>query len=144
MSLGFGGTSFQTAGRQTGSVTVGFETDGTGTSELATLSLGTQTVQLTGDVYRLAVGSLTAGGTVSLGAIREGGTFAARNVAVTNVASTADALEYMSAYLSACAKAVVDVVLSVEADIELEHRPSPPRQRQPRRILEHLVSESTH
>jgi hypothetical protein len=90
LNLSFGGRTFQTAGRQAGSVDVGFETDGTGTSGLGTLSLGTQTVRLSGEVYRLAVGSLTGGSWVTLNAIREGGTFADKDVAVTNVASSAD------------------------------------------------------
>jgi hypothetical protein len=90
LSLGYGAQTFATAGRQNGSVTVAFETDGSGTSGLGTLSLGTQTVQLTGDVYRLAVGSLTAGGELKLAAIREGETFASKNVAVSNVADSTD------------------------------------------------------
>ena len=91
LSLGLGRAAFNSAGRQTGSVTVGFATDGNGTSGLATLALGAQTVQLSGDVYRLAVGSLGGGGAVTFNAIREGGTFGIRNVAVTNAASSADA-----------------------------------------------------
>jgi autotransporter-associated beta strand protein len=90
LSLGFGGTVFNAAGRQAGSVNVGFETDGAGTSGLGRLSLGNQTVQLVGDVYRLAVGSLGGGGVVQLNAIREGGTFGEKSVAVSNVASAED------------------------------------------------------
>jgi Zn-dependent protease len=50
---------------------------------LGVLSVGTQTVNVVGSVYRAAVGTLT-GGTVRLAAIREGDVFATGSVAVGN------------------------------------------------------------
>ncbi|NCA27191.1 MAG: choice-of-anchor D domain-containing protein, partial [Methylophilaceae bacterium] len=78
---------FSTAGVQSGTVSVGFETDGTGTSGLGTLSIGTQTVNLIGTVYRLAAGSLGAS-TLTLAAVREGQAFGTGTLSVYNVAST--------------------------------------------------------
>ncbi|NBV35608.1 MAG: choice-of-anchor D domain-containing protein, partial [Proteobacteria bacterium] len=87
LTLGLGAGTFATAGVKSGSVAVGFVTDGTGTSGLGTLAVGTQTVNLTGTVYRLGVGSLAAA-SLTLAAVREGGTFASGTLNVYNTAAT--------------------------------------------------------
>ncbi|NBV86166.1 MAG: choice-of-anchor D domain-containing protein, partial [Verrucomicrobia bacterium] len=85
LTLGFGSTTFSTVGVKTGTVSVGFETDGTGISGLGTLSVGTQAVQLSGTVYRLAEGSLGSS-TLTLASVREGQAFGAGTLTVYNVA----------------------------------------------------------
>ena len=83
--MGFGQSVFTTAGLKTGSVSIGFATDGTGTSGLGVLSVGTQVVNLTGNVYRLAVGSLSRS-TLQFPAMRENGTAQAQTLSVRNSA----------------------------------------------------------
>ena len=90
LTLGFGSTTFASAGVQSGTVSVGFDTDGNGTSGLGLLSIGTQTVQLTGTVYRLAAGSLGSS-SLNLAAVRVGGTFGSGTLSVYNIASGTDA-----------------------------------------------------
>jgi len=55
--------------------------------DLQRWSAGTATVNVTGNVYRKAVGSV-GGGPLDLAAIREGGTFASKTVTVANTAIT--------------------------------------------------------
>jgi len=86
LTLGLGSNVFASAGKQSGSVVVGFNTNGTGTSELGIAASGSQTVNLSGDVYRLAVGTLGSP-TVTLAAVREGTVFASGTVSVLNIAT---------------------------------------------------------
>ncbi|MEI6712446.1 MAG: autotransporter-associated beta strand repeat-containing protein [Verrucomicrobiota bacterium] len=86
-SLQFGLTNNGSAGLKTGSALVRYETDGNGTSGLASESAGSGTVSVSGAVYRKAVGSVSSG-TLVLSPIREGGTFSAKTVTVANTSST--------------------------------------------------------
>ena len=54
------GVDTSSAGHKSGSATITLTSDGTGTSGLGSTSLGTQTVNVSGDVYRTAVGSVVA------------------------------------------------------------------------------------
>jgi hypothetical protein len=89
LSVNLGNGATAVAGKQTGSVTVNFFTDGTGTSGLATVQNGSQTVNMTGYVYRLASGSLVSDA-LTLPAVREGTAFTSGTVAVRNVARSDD------------------------------------------------------
>ena len=53
------GVDTSSAGAKTGSVTLNYASDGTGTSGLSAINVGTQTINVSGDVYRLAQGSTT-------------------------------------------------------------------------------------
>ena len=53
------GIDTSTAGAKSGMVAVNYESDGTGTSGLAAIGAGSQTVNVSGNVYRLAQGSAT-------------------------------------------------------------------------------------
>lgn len=86
LTVTLSGTSVAVAGRKNGAVNAAFQTDGSGSSGLGVLSAGTQTLNLQGNVYRLAVGSLLFN-TVSLGNIREGGVFTSQAVRIRNVAT---------------------------------------------------------
>jgi hypothetical protein len=56
--VGLGNADTSTAGARSGTATIGLESDGSGTSGIAgNVALGTQTVNVTGNVYRLAQGS---------------------------------------------------------------------------------------
>jgi hypothetical protein len=66
-------------------MTIDFLTNGTGTSQLASQSVGTAEVRLQGKVYRLAQGE--AEREVTLAPIREGSVFLPSVVGVSNIAS---------------------------------------------------------
>jgi hypothetical protein len=83
LTLGLGTNPFLTAGVQTGTFTVAYQTDGVGTSELAAIEAGSQTLNLSGTVYRLATGTLNANA-LTLAAVREGGTFGSGTLSVSN------------------------------------------------------------
>jgi hypothetical protein len=87
LSFGFDPTTSAEAGLKSGTAVVSFVTDGDGTSQLGTLGVGSQSVQLTGKVFRTASGTLTGGTSLTLAAVREGGAFASGTVAVSNTAS---------------------------------------------------------
>ncbi|MBM3524403.1 MAG: choice-of-anchor D domain-containing protein, partial [Alphaproteobacteria bacterium] len=81
------GINVATAGAKSGTVQVNFATDGTGTSGLPTASLPSQTINVSGNVYRLGTGS-AAPTTVDLGNFRLGGAApVAQNVQVSNTAA---------------------------------------------------------
>ncbi|NBV35262.1 MAG: choice-of-anchor D domain-containing protein, partial [Proteobacteria bacterium] len=84
MTIGLGAGTFAASGIKTGTVSIGFETDGTATSGIASGSLASQTVLLTGTVYSLATGSLNSA-SLTLPSVRIGGTFASGSVSVSNV-----------------------------------------------------------
>ena len=83
MTVGLSNTG--SAGGKSGTVNLVYETDGTGTSGLASQVVGGTAVTVSGTVYRKAVGNAVAA--VELGAIREGGTFTNKSVLITNTAS---------------------------------------------------------
>ena len=60
LTVGLGSADTSSAGTKSGTATIALESDGTGTSGIAgNVALGTQTVNVTGDVYRLAQGAAT-------------------------------------------------------------------------------------
>jgi hypothetical protein len=79
------GVDTSAAGARSGSVTLSFESDGTGTSGLGTLALADRTVDVTGNVYQVAEGRLDTAplnfGTVQVGQIVN------RTLAITNAAT---------------------------------------------------------
>ena len=96
LALGLGGAAVSSAGVRTGSVHVTFQTDGTGTSGLGLEAVGTQTLNLSGAVYRLASGSLQTGA-LNFGAVRIGGTFALGTLQVKNTAAADGLSEALNA-----------------------------------------------
>ena len=64
------GIDTSSAGRKTGTATISLASDGTGTSGFAALGIGTQTINVSGDVYRLASASTIA--TVQFGNVHVG------------------------------------------------------------------------
>jgi hypothetical protein len=54
------GVDTTTAGARSGSVTLNYQTDGTGTSGLSTASAGSQVINVSGNVYQLASGQLNS------------------------------------------------------------------------------------
>ena len=83
LSVGLSGTGV--AGLKSGSARVDYVTDGTGTSGLGLLGVGSETVSVSGKVYRLAVGNVAE--SVTLAGVREGGVFAPVALSVGNVAA---------------------------------------------------------
>ena len=78
-----------TAGAKLGSVTLGYQTDGTGpngNSGLAADSAGTQTIQVSGNVYTKAIAQV-APGSVNFGIVHVGDVVAQQSVAVSNTAA---------------------------------------------------------
>jgi hypothetical protein len=74
-----------TAGARSGSVTLNYQTDGTGSSGLGTASVGSQVVNVSGNVYQIAQANLPAN--VDLGNFRLGSAGSqAINIANTDVA----------------------------------------------------------
>ncbi|RFC44792.1 MAG: Autotransporter beta-domain-containing protein, partial [Verrucomicrobia bacterium] len=86
LTLGLGAASVASAGMRTGTVSITFQTDGTGTSGLAAAEVGTQSLNLSGTVYRVATGSLLSKA-VRLGNIREGGAFTTAVIGLQNGAA---------------------------------------------------------
>jgi len=77
-----------TAGAKSGSVTLAYQTDGTGpngNSGLAAISAGSQIINVSGNVYQAASGNATPSPTVNLGNVRVNGTLAQ----IFNVSNTA-------------------------------------------------------
>ncbi|MGS4946643.1 choice-of-anchor D domain-containing protein [Meridianimarinicoccus sp. RP-17] len=79
------GVDTSAAGARSGSVTLGFESDGAGTSGLGTLALADQTVAVSGNVYQVAEGRLDTAplnfGTVQVGQVVN------RTLSITNAAT---------------------------------------------------------
>jgi hypothetical protein len=78
-----------TAGAKLGSVALGYQTDGTGpngNSGLAADSAGTQTIQVSGNVYTKAIAQV-APGSVNFGIVHVGDVVAQQSVAVSNTAA---------------------------------------------------------
>ena len=82
------GVNTATAGAKSGTATVTLASDGTGTSGLAALALGTQQVAVSGKVYAPAVAQAQTT-LVNFGIVRVGDTVATRPVVVGNAATGA-------------------------------------------------------
>ena len=78
------GLNTSTVGPKTGAVTLGLQSDGTGTSNLGTLGLPSQTVNVSGTVFRLAEANSIA--PVNFGNVLAGST-QTRTLTVSNVAA---------------------------------------------------------
>ena len=77
------------AGARSGSVTIAYATDGTGSngnSGLAAMTAGSQVIDVSGNVYRLAAGNLTPT-TLNFGTVQVGQVVASQNLTITNTAS---------------------------------------------------------
>ena len=90
------GISDTAAGHKSGSVPVNFTLLAAAGSGLSNTGAGTQTVQMTGDVYGYAVAN-TLGTPVPLGNIHAGDSFVAQNVSVQNVAPNTGYYENLEA-----------------------------------------------
>jgi hypothetical protein len=77
------GIDTSSAGHKSGTATISLASDGAGTSGFAALALGTQTVNVSGDVYRLASASTVAA--VQFGNVHVGDV-ATRTLSLTNTA----------------------------------------------------------
>ncbi len=73
------------AGARSGSVTLNYVSDGAGTSNLGQTSVGSQTINVSGNVYNLA--SSSAIGNINFGVRHVGDGIITQNVAVTNTAA---------------------------------------------------------
>ncbi|NBV35536.1 MAG: hypothetical protein EBR81_17540, partial [Proteobacteria bacterium] len=88
------------AGTISSAATVAYTSKGQLGTGLADIAAGSEIVNVSGSIYRLAVGSLTAGGSVNLGSVRVGETFASRALSVTNKAATDGFSDDLSAAIS--------------------------------------------
>lgn len=93
------GLDTSAAGVRSGSVTINYQTDGTGTSGLGQASAGSQTIALTGKVYTPAVAVLNTQ-VIDFGVVRVGQVVADRNVTVTNAAVATALNDTMSASIA--------------------------------------------
>ncbi|TXI77148.1 MAG: S-layer family protein, partial [Dokdonella sp.] len=78
------GVDTSTAGAKSGTVTLNYQTDGTGTSGLAAASAGSQTVNVSGNVYRFAQPNTI--GPINFGNVLAGST-QQRTVTISNLAA---------------------------------------------------------
>ncbi|HLI14159.1 MAG TPA: choice-of-anchor D domain-containing protein [Alphaproteobacteria bacterium] len=99
-----------TAGAKSGTATVAFQSDGTGIDNGAPVSVGSQNVTLTANVFRLASGS--AATPVNAGAARVGGTLSTA-LSVTNTATNDGFSENLDAGVSGTSGAVTGTSGSV-------------------------------
>ncbi|MCB1869329.1 MAG: choice-of-anchor D domain-containing protein, partial [Gammaproteobacteria bacterium] len=86
--VGLGNADTSTAGAKSGTATISLESDGTGTSNIVgNVDLGTQTVNVSGNVYRLAEGLAQEAGdnVIDFGNFLVGNTVT-RNLTITNTA----------------------------------------------------------
>jgi hypothetical protein len=97
------GIDTASAGAKSGTATVALQSDGTGTSGFAPISIGSQNVNVSGNVFRLAQGS--AADPVNLGNFRVGGS-ASGAIAVSNVAAADGFSEKLNASVSGTGGAV--------------------------------------
>nr|WP_242518727.1 choice-of-anchor D domain-containing protein [Halochromatium roseum] len=82
------GVDTSSAGARTGTVTLNYQTDGTGTSGLGTLDVGSQTVEVTGNVYQVAEGRLDTTA-MDFGTVQVGQTVS-EVLSISNVATGPD------------------------------------------------------
>jgi len=80
------GLNTGTAGAKSGTATIALVSDGAGTSGLGTTALASQTVNISGNVYRLASANSIAT-PVNLDSIRVGGTFGTQALSIQNTAA---------------------------------------------------------
>jgi hypothetical protein len=81
------GVDTATAGAKTGTVTLNYQTDGNGTSGLAAASVGSQVIDVSGNVYQLASGQLNSS-PLNFGTVQVGQSVS-RVLSITNTASGA-------------------------------------------------------
>jgi hypothetical protein len=116
LSLGVGVDS-TSAGHKTGSVTLAYLSDGTGAngrSGLAAVSVGQQTIDVSGDVYRLATSSTASPNPVVLANQRVGGVLT-QAITLNNTAATDGFSEGLNASISANGSATAGGSFSVLA-----------------------------
>ena len=77
------GIDTSTAGAKAGTVAVNYQSDGTGTSGFAAIGAGSQTVNVSGDVYRLASAQIDNAGSFSFGNVHVGDTVS-QALSITN------------------------------------------------------------
>lgn len=81
------GVNTATSGAKTGTMTIGFQSDGTGTSGLAAVGAGSQVITVNGNVYQVAQGQLNTAplnfGTVQVGQV------VSQNLSISNIATGA-------------------------------------------------------
>jgi len=82
------GINTSSSGAKSGTATLTLASDGSGTSGFAPLGLGTQVVNITGNVYAPAVAQLNTTA-LNFGIVRVGDVVTARNVSVSNTAAGA-------------------------------------------------------
>ena len=83
------GLDTSAAGARSGSVTIAYQSDGTGTngnSGLTAIAAGSQVIDVSGGVYQLAAGNLTST-TINFGTVQQGQVVANQSLTVTNTAS---------------------------------------------------------
>jgi hypothetical protein len=79
------GVDTTAAGARTGSVTLNYETDGTGTSGLAAESVGSQTISVSGNVFQVAEGNLNTT-SLNFGVVQVGESVS-QNLSISNIAT---------------------------------------------------------
>ena len=89
-----------TVGNKSGTATIALTSDGTGTSGLANTLLTSQTVSVTGSVFRLASGGAAPAGPVNFGIVHVGDT-ASQTLTVTNTAANDGFSEKLNAAVTA-------------------------------------------
>ena len=104
------GIDTSSAGAKSGSVTVNYVSDGTGTSNLGTIGAGNQTVSVSGDVYRLASANTLAA--VSFGNVHVGDTVQ-QALNITNTAAADGYSEKLNASFGASSDARITTSGSV-------------------------------
>ncbi len=96
------GLNTGTAGNLTGTVTLGLQSNGTGTSGLATLDLANSgPISVTGQVFQTAVAQVNGPATVDFGIVHVGDTVTGKNVSVTNAAPVAALNDVLQGSISA-------------------------------------------
>jgi len=79
------GVNTATAGAKSGTMTIGFQSDGTGTSGLGTIGAGSQTINVQGNVYQVALGQLQTAA-LNFGTVQVGQSVS-QNLVVRNIAT---------------------------------------------------------
>src|SRR5206468_5059795 len=81
------GIDTSSVGSKSGTAQITLSSDGTGTSGFGTTSLGTQTVNISGTVYRLATASAHSPEPVTFANVHVGDSFATQALSITNTAA---------------------------------------------------------
>jgi len=82
------GLDTSSAGAKTGTATIGLTSDGTGTSGLANTTLASQTVNISGNVFRLAAASAHSPEPIAFGNFHVGDMAPSQKISLTNTAAT--------------------------------------------------------